>query len=280
MNENDYTPEELVTLSPEDFKNVIKRRLMPNERFQAFLHERVIDRTHEWLMDAADSVAARIIVLRREGLEDSLQKAEGFERLVKSRIRTVEIRKGVKNGHNIAMKQLRAFAHELCAALSDSDNADALDTIKFPWDDLTAEEWFLQAPREAWAPEGRGGGVIPRRTVLAAAWSAPVIALAMTAPSATASDTPPARCGLHHGPGSNNGTYDVYPDKIVVNYREVPDIYEANVKFEDGRAGMSFGTNFGSAPPAGSLIWIIPIPALAGKGTQIHGFADHYGEVC
>lgn len=144
MNENDYTPEQLAKLSPEDFKNVIKRRLIPNERFQGFLHEVVIDRTHEWLLDAADSVASRIIVLRREGLEDSLQKAEGFERLVKSRIRTVEIRKGVKNGHNIAMKQLRAFAHELCAALSDSDNADALDSIKFPWDDLTAEEWFCR----------------------------------------------------------------------------------------------------------------------------------------
>lgn len=145
MNENDYTPEALLALSPEDFKNLIKRRLIPNERFQVFLHEKVIDRTHEWLLDAVDSVSARLEVLRREGLEESVLRAEGFERLVRSRLRTVTLRKGVKNGHNMAQKQLRAFAHELAEALSDSDNAEALDRIMFPFEkNMTAEAWLCR----------------------------------------------------------------------------------------------------------------------------------------
>ncbi|WP_126412673.1 hypothetical protein [Acidipropionibacterium jensenii] len=118
-----------------------------------------------------------------------------------------------------------------------------------------------------------------RRTVLkTAAWSAPVVALAVAAPQAAASgsgNTTPT-CGS----AGDNGTFTVTKNQdgtylIVVNYKEAPDIYEANVRTESG--SFSYGTNYNSAPAKGSKTWTITVP---GKPVwiQIHTFNSHFGE--
>ena len=121
-----------------------------------------------------------------------------------------------------------------------------------------------------------------RRTVLkAAAWSVPVLSVAATAPLAAAStsggDLPEGVCGTYHS-GSNNGVYLVYADRIVVSYATVPDIYEVNLRMKDGTT-KSFGTNYGTGPTPGSLEWVITFP-VGLSWAQVHGFSDHYGEVC
>ena len=119
-----------------------------------------------------------------------------------------------------------------------------------------------------------------RAMVKAASWSAPVILLSVNAPATVASGPTPEEpeiCGLVHDAG-NNGTFLVYTDKIIVQYKTAPDIYEANVQYDDGSRG-SFGTNYGTAPARGSLVWTIALPKRA-AWVQIHGFNDHYGEVC
>lgn len=124
---------------------------------------------------------------------------------------------------------------------------------------------------------------LERRTLIkAAAWAAPVLAVAATAPLAAAStpgntDTPDGVCGTYHS-GSNNGIYTVYNDRVVVSYKTVPDIYELNIRMKDGTT-KSFGTNYGTGPQPGSLTWVIYFP-VGISWAQVHGFADHFGEVC
>ena len=123
-----------------------------------------------------------------------------------------------------------------------------------------------------------------RQVVKAAAWAVPVVALAATAPLAAAStpntpdpDTPIGYCGTFHSQG-NNGTYLVFGNRIVVSYHTVPDIYEVNLRLKNGQS-LSFGTNYGTAPAPGSLTWVIDFPPGI-AWVQVHGFNDHYGEVC
>lgn len=119
---------------------------------------------------------------------------------------------------------------------------------------------------------------LDRRQVLkGAAWSVPVIAVAVATPQAAASTVPdePIICG---GTTGNNGTYVVTGNVIVVNYATAPDIYEANVQLADGTR-LSFGTNYGTAPQKGSLTWTIALPAKP-TWVQIHGFNAHLGQEC
>lgn len=135
---------------------------------------------------------------------------------------------------------------------------------------------------------------IDRRTVLrSAAWSAPVIALAIASPAASASGdpTPPKGCQYGNYPGrgsggdsNDNGWYQtIYADGhwyLDIHYSHAPDIYEVNAKFEGLAPDTSYGTNYGTAPAAGTLIWRILTPAQCGNGTQVHTFNTHISSKC
>lgn len=117
-----------------------------------------------------------------------------------------------------------------------------------------------------------------------AAWAAPIVLLAVTAPRSAASGEEPwepepepewETCG---GTAGDNGIFSVGPQVIVVEFDEAPDIYEVNVRLAGG-GSISFGTNYGSAPPAGSLTWTIALPADA-EWVQVHTFNSHYGADC
>ena len=122
-----------------------------------------------------------------------------------------------------------------------------------------------------------------RRSVIkAAAWSMPVIALAVSAPAAAASGpTPPTAyvtCGADAM--NDNGTYTVTKNDngtttITVIYKTAPDIYEINVRTTAGN--FSYGTNYGSAPMKGSTSWTIVVPAKV-TWAQVHSFNSHFGE--
>lgn len=115
-----------------------------------------------------------------------------------------------------------------------------------------------------------------RSLIRGAAWSAPVIALAVATPLAAASEASAVvkTCG---GTPYDNGTYTVQGNILTIQYRTAPDIYEINAR-GDGWS-KSFGTNYGAAPARGSLTWSVVLPA-APKWIQVHGFNAHFGEVC
>jgi hypothetical protein len=109
--------------------------------------------------------------------------------------------------------------------------------------------------------------------VLGAAWSIPVIALAVAAPAAAAS-TDPQLAVTCADPRA--GVFTIIGSTIVIKYRTAPDIYEANIHFANG-GSVSFGTNYGTGPGRGATTWTITLPA-APAWVQVHGFDVHYGE--
>jgi hypothetical protein len=125
--------------------------------------------------------------------------------------------------------------------------------------------------------------VTSRRTLLkGAAWSVPVIAMAVAAPQASASQTTPPKKSTVCGRSdlNDNGTYSITENgdgtyTIVVQYRQAPDLYESNVKTVAG--SYSYGTNFGSAPSRGSMTWSFVVPAKP-TNIQVHTFDSHFGE--
>lgn len=115
-----------------------------------------------------------------------------------------------------------------------------------------------------------------RRSFLkAAAWSVPAIAVAVGTPTLAASDEPEIDICTD---GTADAYYQVTDDHIVVKYNPAPDIYEINVRYPDGST-MSFGTNYGTAPENGSLVWMVPILTKP-SWVQVHGFNAHFGESC
>lgn len=132
-------------------------------------------------------------------------------------------------------------------------------------------------------PYSRTNGVGRREFVKAAAWSVPVVAVAVATPLAAASQPNPEPtggpirvCGGGHG---DNGTYTVSADgkTLVINFKNVPDIYEVNAKGYGWE--KSYGTNYGSAPKPGSLTWVIVFDQPA-QWIQVHSFNAHFGVNC
>lgn len=121
---------------------------------------------------------------------------------------------------------------------------------------------------------------VTRRNMLGAAWSLPVIALAVSTPAAAASEV--VFCTFGGGENDNGVAKVVQQGKqwmLIIAYKVAPDIYEVNAKFGGHPADMSFGTNYGTAPTKGTTTWVIPLPAPALSGTQIHSFNSH-AEAC
>ncbi|MGN7862409.1 hypothetical protein ACTJI8_17635 [Microbacterium sp. 22303] len=118
--------------------------------------------------------------------------------------------------------------------------------------------------------------MLSRRTIVkGAAWSIPVIAVAAAAPMAAASTRKAAVvCG--NVQDGDNGRYVVDQNMVAVTYARVPDIYEVNVHYADG-SSISFGTNFGNAPTAGSTSWTVPTdPDKQIAWVQVHTFNTHF----
>jgi hypothetical protein len=113
---------------------------------------------------------------------------------------------------------------------------------------------------------------VDRRVALAALWSAPVLALAVSAPAAAASAVvTPAVCF-----DPRAGSFVVSGRVLVIKYKAAPDIYEVNAHFANG-GQASFGTNYGTAPGPGATEWTVGLPAEP-AWVQVHGFNTHYGE--
>lgn len=130
-------------------------------------------------------------------------------------------------------------------------------------------------------PTSTKQGTSRRAVVRSAAWSLPVIAVAVAAPGAAASTPPdpktPVTCG--NRASGDNGTYTVDDSRVIVSYVTAPDIYEINVHFVDG-SSASYGTNYNTAPAAGSLQWAIETGKTI-AWVQVHTFNTHYQDgVC
>lgn len=113
-----------------------------------------------------------------------------------------------------------------------------------------------------------------RRTFIkGAAWSVPVVAVAVAVPAVAASELEVVTtCG---GSAQDNGTYTVQGNRLTINYRTAPDIYEVNAR-GDGWS-KSYGTNYGTAPASGSLTWSIALPGTP-TWIQVHSMGAHFGE--
>lgn len=128
-----------------------------------------------------------------------------------------------------------------------------------------------------------------RRSLLGAtAWTIPVIAVAVAAPQAAASqpaptDPPVVVCGGPTGafPDQDNGTYTVDHEnnRITVVFKTRPDSLDLNVRTADGWT-KNYHPNLNSL--GADLVWIVQVPPGHGRITwvQVHGFNSHYGETC
>ena len=113
-----------------------------------------------------------------------------------------------------------------------------------------------------------------RQLVTAAAWSIPVIALAVAAPAAAASkDCPPVTCG---GTAQDNGTYVVDGSTLTIFYRVRPDVVDINVRYAGGRT-VNIHKD-ASVVPA-SRIYTVALQG-APEWIQVHGFNSHFGQDC
>ncbi|GGF13092.1 hypothetical protein [Subtercola lobariae] len=135
---------------------------------------------------------------------------------------------------------------------------------------------------------------IPRRTLITgAAWSVPVIAIAVAAPAAAASTTspppPPSTwtpviCG---GPSSingqnDNGQYLVEQHELVITYRTIPqNQIDVNVRFLDGTS-HNVHYDFKNWPLApGSNVLTINLAGFSLTGpawVQVDTFNSHYSD--
>ena len=108
-----------------------------------------------------------------------------------------------------------------------------------------------------------------------AAWSVPAIAVAVAVPAVAASEIEEVTtCG---GSAQDNGTYTVQGNRLTINYRTAPDIYEVNARGSGW--SRSYGTNYGTAPMRGSLTWEITLPDVP-TWIQCHDFNAHLGVEC
>ncbi|UFS57833.1 hypothetical protein [Subtercola endophyticus] len=132
-------------------------------------------------------------------------------------------------------------------------------------------------------------GFSRRTLVKSAAWSVPVIALAVGAP-AQASSTPhgwtPCICGGKNGSGpygqNDNGQYLVEEHLLIITYDRIPqNTIDVNVRFLDGTS-KNFHYDFKNWPltPGSNQLTI----NLAGYSTtgpawvQVDGFNSHYSD--
>ena len=120
-------------------------------------------------------------------------------------------------------------------------------------------------------------GTLSRRTIIkGAAWTIPVIAAATAVPLASASTKgtadPVVTCGS--AAAGDNGSYTISGERVIISYDSAPDIYELNAHFRDGTSA-SYGTNYGTAPAAGSLQWDVETGKPV-SWVQVHSFNTHY----
>lgn len=113
-----------------------------------FVVEPLLGRTQDALDMLSASLASQ--VLRYGNTPDAdlewVHRAQGMQRLVAARSKQVRRRLGVgqpglEQGHGARETLWKAFAHELCELVEDSDLAGELDDVDAPFGNITAQEW-------------------------------------------------------------------------------------------------------------------------------------------
>lgn len=163
MNENT-----IAALGDDEFEDELRENLVPNAEaglWDLFLTAPNVRRTLTMLEEMQTKVEMQ---LEKHGDEDAdwFRRAKNFKRLVVLRLKHVNRAiHALDGGHAEKERKLRAFAHELCAALDKSNMDHLMDEIKFPFggdEALSAGAWYDRRleKREAEAAEAAGGNVV------------------------------------------------------------------------------------------------------------------------
>lgn len=138
----------LLRLSDEEFEDELRENLWPkSEDWVHFVNQINVRRTVEILEGMLVNVEAQIDKHGEERI-DWYRRAVNFRRLVTMRIkhanRAIQASEG---SHTERERKLRAFAHELVAALDGSNHEFMLDEIFFPFsgkneEPMSAGDWY------------------------------------------------------------------------------------------------------------------------------------------
>lgn len=126
-------------LTAEEFTDELRATVgAPTGDFEAFMGRSVIERTRDELQAFDESLTFQLE--RYEGEDPGwTDRTTRLRQIVRRRMWYVNTR---LNRYNADVKQWKAFAHQLAAALDVSDNSGALDDITIPYGDLNAGEWL------------------------------------------------------------------------------------------------------------------------------------------
>lgn len=132
--------EALHALDDEEFADEMKDSLGDDLRWHSFMDGTIVDRTHGALEVLHAKLTSQILVRGEDEDVDRgwLSRARGLRAMVLARVRQVD-RVGASN--TTILRRWKAFAHELCEIVEDSDLADELLVTDAPFGDITAQQW-------------------------------------------------------------------------------------------------------------------------------------------
>ncbi len=142
------TVSELMEMGSRDFEEAVTEDLRVTGDWRGpFMQSETIDRTRSALSGIILSVARQL-----EKYSDSDESDEGwsartesFKAFLENTLKTVDRRiASLTNGIGNKERAWRAFAHELCEIIEESNLDQELDDSIIPFGDLTARQWLAR----------------------------------------------------------------------------------------------------------------------------------------
>lgn len=137
----------LMDLDDDEFVDELSHRLGNDKAWAPFVDEDTVERTRDALETLTASLDAQLFHHGDDTTQHDnwLGRAKGLRRLCGMRLYQVNRQLLRADGsHTQRERELRAFAHELCEIIEDSDLAYELTQTSTPFEGLNAAQWMAR----------------------------------------------------------------------------------------------------------------------------------------